>query len=163
MNTLAATVQQKTTHLTLLLSSPGGTVMHGMTLFNYLAGLPLELTTWNIGNVDSIGAIVFLAGAKRYACPHSTFMLHPVAFGMATGQNYEELDLEAVAQSLRADQARIAGIYAERSGLEKKNALALFGQQKTYSASEAESFRFVHEVRGLAIAPEAQVVHVNVF
>jgi ATP-dependent protease ClpP protease subunit len=163
MNVLAAVIQQGTTDLTLMISSPGGSVMHGMTLFNYLAGLPVQLTTWNIGNVDSIGAIIFLAGTKRYACPHSTFMLHPVAFSLATGQNFEELDLEAIVQSLKADQARIAGIYAERSGLEKENALSLFGQQKTYSATEAQSFGFVHEIRALAIDPDAQVIHVNIF
>src|SRR5438270_13579083 len=70
MNMLASIVQQGTKDLTLMLSTPGGSVMHGMTLYNYLTALPVALTTYNIGNVDSIGAIVFLSGAKRFACPH---------------------------------------------------------------------------------------------
>lgn len=163
MNALAASVQQGITDVTLLLSTPGGSVMHGMTLYNYLSGLPINLTTYNIGNVDSIGAIVFLAGTRRWACPHSTFMLHPVAFGLQGAQNYEQPDLTAIVQSLEADQARIAGIYAERSGLQKDNALALFNQQKTYSASEAKTFGFVHQVETLVISRGAQVVHLNVF
>jgi ATP-dependent Clp protease protease subunit len=163
MNMLAAAIQQGIKELTLMLSTPGGSVMHGMTLYNYLSALPVDLATYNIGNVDSIGAIVFLAGTKRFACPHSTFMLHPVAFGFQGAQNYEQPDLTAIVQSLEADQARIAGIYAERSGLEKGNALSLFNQQKTYSATEAKSLGFVHEVRALTIDPGAQVVHINVF
>jgi ATP-dependent Clp protease, protease subunit len=163
MNVLAAAIQQGIKDLTLMLSTPGGSVMHGMTLYNYLSALPVDLATYNIGNVDSIGAIVFLAGTKRFACPHSTFMLHPVAFGFQGAQNYEQPDLTAIVQSLEADQARIAGIYAERSGLEKGNALSLFNQQKTYSATEAKSLGFVHEVKALAIDPGAQVVHLNVF
>src|ERR1700693_5605745 len=67
MNMLASAVQQGTTDLTLMLSTPGGSVMHGMTLYNYLSALPVALTTYNIGNVESIGAIVFLAGTKRFA------------------------------------------------------------------------------------------------
>lgn len=163
MNVLAAAIQQGTKELTVLLSTPGGSVMHGMTLYNYLSALPVDLTTYNIGNVDSIGAIVFLAGTKRYACPHSTFMLHPVAFGLSAAQNYEQPDLTSIVQSLEADQARIAAIYAERSGLQKDNALALFDQQKTYSATEAKTFGFVQEVQPLSIAVGAQVVHLNVF
>jgi ATP-dependent protease ClpP protease subunit len=163
MNTLALAIQQGTQDLTLMLSTPGGSVMHGMTLYNYLSALPVNLTTYNIGNVDSIGAIVFLAGSTRFACPHSTFMLHPVAFGLQAGQNYEQPDLTAVVQSLEADQSRISGIYAERSGLEKANASALFNQQKTYSATEAKTFGFVGEVKPLAIEGGAQVVHLNVF
>jgi ATP-dependent Clp protease, protease subunit len=163
MNTLAAAIQQGIKELTLLLSTPGGSVMHGMTLYNYLSALPVKLTTFNIGNVDSIGAIVFLAGEQRFACPHSTFMLHPVAFGLQSGLSYEQPDLTAIVQSLEADQARIAGIYAERSGLAKDNALGLFNQQKTYSAVEAQKFSFVHEVKALAIEPGARVAHLNVF
>jgi ATP-dependent Clp protease, protease subunit len=163
MNMLASAVQQGTTDLTLMLSTPGGSVMHGMTLYNYLSALPVALTTYNIGNVESIGAIVFLAGTKRFACPHSTFMLHPVAFGLQGAQNYEQPDLSAIVQSLEADQARIAGIYAERSGLEQSNVLSLFNQQKTFSATEAKSLGFVHEVNPLVISGGAQVVHLNVF
>jgi membrane-bound ClpP family serine protease len=62
LNVLAAAIQQGTMKITLMLSTPGGSVMHGMTLYNYLTALPVELVTYNIGNVDSIGAIVFLAG-----------------------------------------------------------------------------------------------------
>jgi ATP-dependent protease ClpP protease subunit len=163
MNVVASFIQSGVKELHLLLSTPGGSVMHGMTLYNYLSALPVDLKTYNIGNVDSIGAIVFLAGTRRFACPHSTFMLHPVAFGTQVGQNYEQPDLTAIVQSLEADQARIAGIYAERSGTTKENALALFGQQKTYSAVAAESFGFVHEVKALVIEPGARVFHLNAF
>ena len=162
MNMLAAAVQQGVQELNLLLATPGGSVMHGMALYNYLCGLPVTLTTFNIGNVDSIGAIIFLSGSQRFACPHATFTLHPVAFGIQGGQNYEQPDLTAIVQSLEADQARIAGIYAQGSGLGLERALGLFNQQKTYSAVEAQAFGFVNEVKALTIERGARVVHLNV-
>ena len=73
---LANQVNQGVQVVHLLLSTPGGSVMHGMNLYNILRGLPLELITHNVGNVDSIGNAVFLAGEKRYAAQHSTFMFH---------------------------------------------------------------------------------------
>jgi ATP-dependent protease ClpP protease subunit len=39
----------------LLLSTPGGTVMNGLNLYNVLRAMPFKLTTHNVGNVDSIG------------------------------------------------------------------------------------------------------------
>ena len=57
----------------LLLSTPGGSVMNGMNLYNVLKGMPFELITHNVGNVDSIGNVIFLAGEKRYATANATF------------------------------------------------------------------------------------------
>jgi ATP-dependent protease ClpP protease subunit len=67
----------------LLLSTPGGNVMHGMNLYNILRAMPFKLITHNLGNVDSIGNAAFLAGVERYACPHSTFMFHGVGLNAA--------------------------------------------------------------------------------
>src|SRR3954463_10442402 len=39
----------------LLLSTPGGQVMNGLNIYNMLRGMPFELITHNVGNVDSIG------------------------------------------------------------------------------------------------------------
>ena len=54
--------------------------MHGITLYNFLRGVSFQLNNHNIGNVDSIGDAIFLGGAERYACAHSTFMFHGVGF-----------------------------------------------------------------------------------
>jgi Clp protease len=78
--TMSNLVNQRVPNVHLLLSTPGGSVMHGMNLYNVLRAMPFNLTSHNVGNVDSIGNAVFLAGTTRYACPHSTFMFHGVGF-----------------------------------------------------------------------------------
>ena len=45
-----------------------------------LAAMPFKLATHNVGRVNSIGNVVFLAGEERYAVPHSAFMFHGVGF-----------------------------------------------------------------------------------
>jgi len=61
----------------LLLSSPGGSVMNGITIYNFLKSLPINLTTHNIGIVDSIANVIFLAGKTRYAVKNSSFLILP--------------------------------------------------------------------------------------
>src|SRR3546814_4408950 len=48
-----------------LFSTPGGSVMHGMNIYNVLRALPARLVFHNVGNVDSIGNAIFLAGDIR--------------------------------------------------------------------------------------------------
>ena len=38
----------------LLISTPGGDVFQGLSAYNYLKGIPLEITTHNFGSADSI-------------------------------------------------------------------------------------------------------------
>ena len=78
----------------LLLSTGGGQVMEGMNLYNVLKGMPFELTTHNVGNVDSIGNVIFLAGSKRYATPNATFMFHGVGFNVSQGQRLDSMSLK---------------------------------------------------------------------
>lgn len=52
---------QGTTKIRLLLSTPGGSVFHGISIHNYLKGLPIEIDTYNFGSVDSIGVVIFFS------------------------------------------------------------------------------------------------------
>ncbi len=80
MGVLSDQVNKGEKEICLLFSSPGGQVNPGVTLYNFLKSLPVKIITHNIGVVDSIGNIVLLGGAKRYAAPNSSFLFHGVGF-----------------------------------------------------------------------------------
>src|SRR5207253_6450721 len=65
---------QGTKEIYILFASYGGNVAAGIAAYNALRALPVKLITHNIGNVDSIANIIFLAGQERIAVPHATFM-----------------------------------------------------------------------------------------
>jgi ATP-dependent Clp protease protease subunit len=48
----------------LLISSPGGSVFHGLSAYNYLKGIPADIITHNFGSVDSIGVTLYCGGEK---------------------------------------------------------------------------------------------------
>ena len=156
--TAANLVNQGFREIVLLLSTPGGSVMHGITAYNVLRGLPVSLTTHNVGNVDSIGTVIFLAGARRYACPQATFMLHGVAFGTQAPTQFFERNLEERLDSLRADQQRISAIYQDRAGINAEQAEQFFLRGATINAAEAVQRGIVHELREVQIPAGSPVI-----
>jgi ATP-dependent protease ClpP protease subunit len=147
----------------LLLSTFGGSVMHGMNLYNVLKGMPYKLVTHNVGSVNSIGNVVFLAGEQRFACPHTTFMFHGVAAGMGhPNQRLEEKLIVERLEGLRADQRRIGAVIQERSSLSLEDIESMFLQQQTRDADWAVDAGIAHEIREVDI-PDGAAVHGLVF
>ena len=142
----------------LMLSSPGGSVMNGLNLYNVLKGMPFKLITHNVGNVDSIGNAVFLAGAERYACPHSTFMFHGVGFDTQPGQRLEEKFLRESLDSLLADQRRIGSIIGQHTNLDEGQISDLFREARTKDADFAKSVGIVHDIRDVKIPPGNPII-----
>jgi Protease subunit of ATP-dependent Clp proteases len=142
----------------LLLSTPGGSVMNGLNIYNVLRGMPFELITHNVGNVDSIGNAIFLAGEKRYACPHSTFMFHGVGFDLKTQGRFEEKNLKEFLANILSDHKRIGSIITERTKLDEKVVASLFSEAQTKDATFAVGAGIVHEVKDVQIPAGSQVV-----
>jgi ATP-dependent Clp protease, protease subunit len=137
----------------LMMSTPGGTVMNGLNLYNVLRALPIKLITHNVGNVDSIGNAIFLAGQERYACPHSTFMFHGVGFDVPGHSRFEEKILRERLGGILADQKRIGSIMEERTNLKPSQLRNLFKEARTKDADYARSVGIIHDIRDVSIAP----------
>ena len=75
----------------LMISSPGGSVFHGLSIYNLLKGAPIEVVTYNFGSVDSIGVVIFCAGDRRVSVPHARLLLHGVSMSF---QGNQTLDVE---------------------------------------------------------------------
>jgi ATP-dependent Clp protease protease subunit len=140
----------------LLLSSPGGSVMHGINAYNVLKGMPFTLVTHNVGNVDSIGNAIFLAGDERYACEHSTFMFHGVAYNGGNLIYDPKLATERL-DGLKADQARIGSIIVDRTNLAKSKVDGFFKNAKTLTAQDALAGGIISEIRPVIIPPGSPV------
>jgi ATP-dependent protease ClpP protease subunit len=155
---MANFANQHVQRVTLCISTPGGQVMCGMNLYNMLRAMPFELTTHNVGNVDSIGNAIFLAGEKRYACPHSTFMFHGVGFNAEPGKVFEEKLLRERLDGVLADQKRIGTVLEERTTLTSPQIEPLFRDAQTKDADYAVSAGIVHEIKEVAIPSGTPVI-----
>src|SRR3990170_5480628 len=95
--------------LVLLISTPGGNVFGGLSAYNFLRGMPIEVVTHNFGSVDSIGVVLYCAGSKRLCVPHARFLLHGVQAQFAQSSSLEEMQLEERLKALKIDTENIAG------------------------------------------------------
>lgn len=157
---MAQCANQKVPEVYLLLSTGGGIVMNGMNLYNVLRAMPFKLTTHNVGNIDSIGNPIFLAGETRYASPHATFMFHGVGFDIppGAGMRIEEKFLRERLDSIAADHKRIGAILTEHSALTTRQVAALFREATTKDAEWATGVGIVHEIREFKIPAGAPIV-----
>jgi ATP-dependent protease ClpP protease subunit len=156
--TMANCANARPAQVVLLLSTPGGVVMNGMNLYNVLRALPFKLVTHNVGNVDSIGNAVFLAGEERYACPHSTFMFHGVAASLPPGSQFEAKQLRERLDNIKADELRIGSIIEQRTDLTNRQVAALFREARTKDAAQAVSAGIVHQIEDVKIPPGSPIV-----
>lgn len=67
-----------TTKITILISSPGGDSTAAFAGYNILRNMPAEITTFNVGNVDSAAMLLFCAGRHRFSLPGPgpRFLIH---------------------------------------------------------------------------------------
>lgn len=145
----------QTVHL--LLSTPGGSVMNGLNLYNVLKGMPFKLIIHNVGNVDSIGNVVLLAGTKRYATKNATFMFHGVGFN-APNSRLEEKNLRERLNGILSDQKRIGNIISQHAKLTGRQIAGLFRQAQTKDATFALSSGIIHNIRNVRIPKGCPVI-----
>ena len=154
---LSNLAQKRVPEVYMAFSTPGGRVAQGITLYNFLRGVPFNLIIHNIGNVDSIGNAVFLAADTRYACAHSTFMFHGVGFDQPAAR-YEEKRLREMLDGIKADQRRIGDIIAERTNIGQDEAEGLFRESQTNTAEFARERGIIHEIREFELPDGAPVI-----
>ena len=142
----------------LLLSTGGGKVMEGMNLYNVLKGMPFELIIHNVGNVDSIGNVVFLAGKSRYATASATFMFHGVGFKVTVEQRFEEKYLQERLAGILSDQKRMGYIISQHTNLSEGEIASLFVEAQTKDASYAIDKGIIHEIRDVQIPTGCPII-----
>ena len=158
-NMMAAISQRLTSgtdHFYILFSTPGGEVASGITLYNFLRALPVNVTMHNMGNVDSIGNSIFAAGGERFCCQHSTFMFHGV--GLPINGNVEEKAAREVLQGILADQNRIGSILVDRTNITTDQAGEFFREARTIDAASALDLGIVSEVKDAVVPLHSDII-----
>lgn len=123
--------QVKPKSLYFLISSNGGDVDPGIALYNFLKSLPLKVVMHNIGSIDSIANVVFLAGKERYASKHTSFLFHGVNLTTKQPVQLGLNQLNEVTSRLKISQDKIAGIVCENTKITRNQIEKLFKEGKT--------------------------------
>ncbi|MEW9000298.1 MAG: ClpP family protease, partial [Pseudomonas aeruginosa] len=113
INTCAKVLQQEAEELRINIATMGGECSYGFTLYNFLRALPVPIHTHNLGTVESMGNILFLAGERRSASAHSKFLFHPFHWTLHGAVDHARM--AEYAMSLDYDLELYARIVAENT------------------------------------------------
>jgi len=161
MNAIDQKMKQGIKDFTILISSPGGSVIHGLSAYNYLKGLPATITTHNFGSVDSIGIVLYCAGSKRLSVPQARFLLHGVNAQFTGNQRLEEKQLEERLKGLRIDIENIAKVIAANTGKSAEEVADAMLERTTLNPKEAQSWGLVHEIKSELFEAGSEVISIQ--
>ena len=118
--------------VTVNVNSPGGDMFEGLAIYNLLREHDGEVTVKVLGLAASAASIIAMAGDKVQIARAGFLMIHN-AWVMAAGNRH---DLAEVADTLKPFDEAMAGIYAARTGQERK-AMAKLMDAETWIGGEA--------------------------
>lgn len=152
-------LQSGASEIELHLSTEGGNMTAGFALYFFLKSLPLPLTTHNIGSVESVGVVIFLAGQKRYACPGTRFLVHPLHWGFGNLVAADHARVSEWRDCLDFDAERYARIFEEATGnpgLRDDIRASLNASARIFDADQALAAGIIHQAVQARL-PEAGV------
>jgi len=154
-------VKQGAQKLGFLISTPGGDVFQGLSAYNYLKGIPIEITTHNFGSADSIGVVLFCAGTKRLSVPHARFLLHGVQCNFQQPTILEEKQLEERLKGLQIDMGNIARVIADTVKKDKDQVLQDMLNRTTLYPEQAVEYGLVHEIKSELFPINSEVISIQ--
>jgi ATP-dependent Clp endopeptidase proteolytic subunit ClpP len=132
--------------ITVIFNSPGGSVLDGLALFDYLRQLRKlghEVTTVALGRAASMGAVLLQAGSKRVIGENAFLLIHEVS-NNSVGKMSE---LEDGVDFTRRLQKRLLSILAERSTMTEAQIHRRWMRKEWWlDAAEAVEHGFADEI-----------------
>jgi len=153
--------KQKPRTIYFLFSSVGGQVNSGITLYNFLRALPVEIVMHNNGSIDSIANVIFLAASKRYAARHSSFLFHGINWNFAAGASLTFSQLKENLSSFEREETKLVSIIAERTKMSEADIRELFHQGEAKDLTFAVNKGIVHEIKDPVVPKDAPLITVN--
>lgn len=150
------------TELALHLSTEGGNMTAGFALHFFLKSLPLPLSAHNIGSVESVGVPIFLAASRRYACPGTRFLVHPLHWGFGDLVAADHSRVSEWRDCLDFDAERYARIFEQATaGAAAPVAIRanLTGNARLFDAGQALDAGIVHAVCQATLPPSGAARH----
>ena len=135
-------VKDPSSPIHLYISSPGGSVLDGYGIIDTMNLIEAPVYTYTIGLAASMGALIFLNGAKRYMLPHSELMLHQ-PLGGVSGQ---ASDIEITANRIIKMKKDINEMIATRCNLNIEEVEKFTDRDRYFNATEAIEYGLADEI-----------------
>ncbi|MGE8099392.1 ATP-dependent Clp protease proteolytic subunit [Pseudomonas fluorescens] len=150
-------IDQGASSLLLNLSTTGGSTNFGFTLYTFLKSLPVPISAFNAGNIESMGVVMFLAASERIAAPYSRFLIHPMTWYFSQN-SVDHSRLREYFSSLNNDLERYVSIF-ERETTQARKKLDIFkclsAEEKLITAADSIAIGISHRVEQIVFPVDA--------
>lgn len=126
--------------ITLYINSPGGEVISGLAVYDYIRIMEAPVNTVCIGTAASMGAVLFLAGKERKMLKHTRLMIHDPSYGCGELKGRKSHEIQHELNELNKVRKMLAEIISERTGKSIKEIYKVTARDTYYSAEEAVRF-----------------------
>ncbi len=139
--------QDDKTPIKILITSPGGSVIHGLACYDAITTSKAPVWTYCIGTAYSMGAILFIAGERRIMMNNSKLMLHQPLIGQNSGGSASLV--KSLSDSLQATKRQLTEIVCRHSGMTAAKANKHMSYDHYYNSKEAVEAGLADEVAGI--------------
>lgn len=126
--------------ITLYINSPGGEVISGLAIYDYIQLMKAPIKTVCIGTAASMAGILFLSGKKREMYEHTRIMLHDPSYanGDISGKKSHEIKHEL--DKLDEVRQTIAEIVSQKTGRTLEEVYEVTAEDTYFNVQEAIDF-----------------------
>lgn len=138
--------QDSESEVTIYINSPGGEVISGLAVYDYIGMMKAPVRTVCIGTAASMGAILFLAGEKRQMLPHTRLMIHDPSYSHNDIGGRKSHEIQQELDKLNETREALAQIIAEKTSRSIDEIYKVTANDTFYSAKEAVDFGLATEI-----------------
>src|ERR1035437_5516850 len=151
-------IRAGSTDFTILISSIGGDPAAAFTAYNYFRGIHAQITTVNMGNVDSAAAILFCAGTKRYALANTRFLLHGVSIPVQGNTLINAEGLENNLALVHNQDQMVVRVLAATTNKKDADLEKVVQGQVILGPEDAKAWGLIQDIRVEFMPPNAQMI-----
>ena len=126
--------------ITIYINSPGGEVISGLAVYDYIKIMKSTVRTVTIGDAASMGAIIFLAGEKREMLPHTRILIHDPSYGHLDVSGKKPHEIQRGVDSLNKVRETLAEIISKKTNKSLDEIYGITAEDNYFTAEEAIEF-----------------------
>jgi len=129
----------------LYINSPGGSITAGMAIYDTMQFVRPDITTVCVGQAASMAAVLMAAGAKgkRYALPHSRFLLHQPSMSGLAGQ---ATDIDIHAKEILRMRESLNQIMSDATGQPRERIDADVERDFILNSEQSKDYGLIDEI-----------------
>ena len=145
----------------IVLSSRGGDLGSGVSVYNFLKGVPAEVVTQNFGDVQSSALVLFCGGIRRLCVPNGSFLYHAPAFSASAEERLDKEFFQEQGASLETDRQAMLRAIADSCGKKIEDVEQDVTGGKSWNSEQAKDYGLVHEIQFALFEKGAQVFSIT--